>query len=433
MTEPPQPVQERTWDDLQSVFQQLEQHRNDKDRQLFELIKMIKEYDLPIENCRSMFESYCKKQNLTKSGWKSFFRHLEHRIECMQRALEEMDVFKVVEKVGGFVGSISIIGAALVYIFSDLPQRTIQTQYEAWEIVRENQGDRASGGRIEAIESLNKQNVSLAEINLENAILPEINLSGADLWGANLKRIRFRGADLSNANLSHANLSEAKLTNTIVKESEERHNYNNYNYNIHGQINLKGADLTDADLSHADLRSDKTNLNQAKLIGASLLYAKLSDADLSFAKLQRCELSNLGSIVSGNGKFFHPEPSDTCDSEESVYKKILNGADPNNDANIKRRLEQSLAGANLNHADLRKANLSRANLSNANLLYANLEEANLKDVILKKAIYNNKTRFPKGFAPKAYQAILVERGANLKHRDLMFVNLSGVDLSSDKQ
>jgi Pentapeptide repeats (8 copies) len=84
-----------------------------------------------------------------------------------------------------------------------------------------------------------------------------------------------------------------------------------------------------------------------------------------------------------------------------------------------------LYGANLSGASLKYANLSgntnlaftdlsRADLTGADLRGANLEGANLQGTILNNTVYDEKTRFPKGFDPDTTEAINIV----LKEQDL---------------
>jgi uncharacterized protein YjbI with pentapeptide repeats len=73
----------------------------------------------------------------------------------------------------------------------------------------------------------------------------------------------------------------------------------------------------------------------------------------------------------------------------------------------------NLLGTSLNGANLSKANLMGACLNGADLRGADLRGASLHWVLLEKANlsgvrYDEKTRWPDGFNPKAAEAIFVE-------------------------
>ena len=65
-----------------------------------------------------------------------------------------------------------------------------------------------------------------------------------------------------------------------------------------------------------------------------------------------------------------------------------------------------LAQADLSGADLSNAVLSNANLSEANLCGTNLLNCDLTNVILMNAKYTVDTRWPKGFEPDAFGAVM---------------------------
>lgn len=113
--------------------------------------------------------------------------------------------------------------------------------YQAWAVVNTAQGKGGSGGRIDALQDLNINKVSLAGVRLDGAWL-----EGMQLPGAQLNRASFRGANLQGANLQGANLEGVDLTDT----------------------NLTGADLRAAFLKGAVLKG--TNLGTADLRGAEL-------------------------------------------------------------------------------------------------------------------------------------------------------------------
>src|SRR5436190_14418848 len=104
--------------------------------------------------------------------------------------------------------------------------------YQAWQVINSAQGKGGSGGRIDALADLVRNDVSLAGINLDHAWLESIDLRNASLMmasfeKANLQSAQFYGARLDGANLRHATLTAASFAGA----------------------NLRGADLTGARLS----------------------------------------------------------------------------------------------------------------------------------------------------------------------------------------
>ena len=110
------------------------------------------------------------------------------------------------------------------------------TNYQAWQVINSAQGKGGSGGRVDALADLVRNDVSLAGINLDGAWLESIDLRLATLPMAsfektNLQGARFDGARLDGACFRGANLSAASFTNA----------------------SLRGADLTGARLSAVNL------------------------------------------------------------------------------------------------------------------------------------------------------------------------------------
>lgn len=110
--------------------------------------------------------------------------------------------------------------------------------YQAWTVINSAQGKGGSGGRIDALQDLNRNAVSLAGVRLDGAWL-----EGIELPAAKLSRASLREANLSGANLQAANLEEADLTGVNLTGA-----------NLQGAF-LKGAELSGAQLGTADLRA----------------------------------------------------------------------------------------------------------------------------------------------------------------------------------
>jgi len=109
--------------------------------------------------------------------------------------------------------------------------------YQAWSVVNSAQGKGGSGGRIDALQDLNRHGVSLAGVRLDGAWLEGIALPAAGLRRAGLREANLTGATLTNANLEGADLTGVNLTGA----------------NLQGAL-LKGANLAGAQLGTADLR-----------------------------------------------------------------------------------------------------------------------------------------------------------------------------------
>lgn len=145
---------------------------------------------------------------------------------------------------------------AVIFYFSETGVRTMQRHYQAWQVIDAAQGKGGNGGRIEAMQQLNHDGVSLVGIQADNAFLFGILLKGGqldrcDMDSSDLRNSVFDRATLTFCNLQSANFRGASFTN---------------------------ADLTDADLQDADFTA--ANLTSANLDRADLSRADLRNADL---------------------------------------------------------------------------------------------------------------------------------------------------------
>ncbi|MBD2158561.1 pentapeptide repeat-containing protein [Leptolyngbya sp. FACHB-16] len=169
--------------------------------------------------------------------------------------------------------SIAIASAVLLY-FKESPDRKEQKHYEAWQVVDNAAaaGVPTSFARNKALESLNRDGVSLGEIDVPKADLSNINLTGAYLYHADLSNTNLSFAVLRDTDLGKANLSGAIL-----------------NYALLNSANFLGTNLSHADLSNGVLNSAKliaSNLKGSNLSGAYLVDTDFSNAVLNGANLK---------------------------------------------------------------------------------------------------------------------------------------------------
>jgi Pentapeptide repeats (8 copies) len=182
-----------------------------------------------------------------RRAWSIPFVGFEWCLEWAAWALGNWALLEVLE----YLSTFSVL-IAVIFYFSESGDRTRQRHYAAWAVINSAQGKGGSGGRIEALEELNRDRVPLIGldgsvaflqgVNLANAMLARCSfeaadlrrsvLRSADLTFCNLRSANFRNADLDHAELADADLTESDLTNT----------------------DLSSADLDRADLSNADLR-----------------------------------------------------------------------------------------------------------------------------------------------------------------------------------
>ena len=182
----------------------------------------------------------------------------------------------------------SILVLAILYLLESRDRKK-QKHYEAWQVIDQAAAAKVptSYARIQALQDLNKDGVSLLGLDVPKADLKRIDLRGADLREATLS-----GADLRNANLSEVNLQGANINGANL-EGVDLCNANLYGVNFkHANLtktNLKGANLTKANLSKANLAGAElagVNLLEANLAGTNLTNANLGQANLKGARLR---------------------------------------------------------------------------------------------------------------------------------------------------
>src|ERR1700731_1745519 len=149
---------------------------------------------------------------------------------------------------------------AVIFYFGESSDRIKQKHYQAWQVINTAQGKGGSGGRIEALQELNKDGIPLVGVDVSGAFLQGIhlkhahllrsNFSAADLRDSDLAFVDLSDSDLQNANLRQSNLHNADLERAKLIEAD-----------LWG-ADLSGADLSGATLNHADLRN--TNLADFK-------------------------------------------------------------------------------------------------------------------------------------------------------------------------
>ncbi len=275
---------------------------------------------------------------------------------------------QITQAVGAIMSTLAIILSLSSFFWQRLPeqenQARIQNDLSAWTIINSAQGQRASGGRIQAMHVLATDGESMAGLRVRSAVLTGVDVHGADLHGADLSNTVLNGA-----NLAYANLKGANLQNT----------------------QLMAANLTGADLSGANLQG--ASLFNVSLIRAILNYSHLEKGDVIDSAMQGASLMGvhwkdvnlLGDSLQG----------------VNMFQADMRGA----------HLTSNMSDANLVGAYLQGANLSNANLQNANLDYVNLQHS-----ISGQALISN-----------GHITAVIE-GADISHAFLMHAQLNGAFL-----
>jgi hypothetical protein len=208
-----------------------------------------------------------EEQQMMSSAWILPFRRANWMLAWVSWALGHWALLDVLDHLGTF--SVLI---AVIFYFADSGNRIKQKHYQAWQVINTAQGKGGSGGRIEALQELNADHVSLIGVDA----------GGAFLRGIHLERAHLERCDLHSADLRNGDLKFAKLSDS----------------------NLQGANFREADLAGVDLHSSTmqdSDLNQANLEKANLAGVDLSRTDLRFAdalefdwkEIQAMKLANI--------------------------------------------------------------------------------------------------------------------------------------------
>src|SRR5271166_1749034 len=201
-----------------------------------------------------------------RHGWLVPFVAADWCFDWAAYALSHWSFLDVLE----YLGSFSIL-IAVIFYFSESGDRLKQKHYQAWQVINTAQGKGGSGGRIEALQELNRDGVPLVGVDVSGAFLQGIRLPEAKILRGNLNAVDARNSDFHKADFTTADLQWGNF-----RES-----------------NLSGANLRDADLSNADFCA--ANLSQAVLDGAKLDGADLGKTDLNGVKWQ-----SIGSVKGTN-------------------------------------------------------------------------------------------------------------------------------------
>ena len=187
-----------------------------------------------------------------KPMWSVPFWAIEYPFEWLAYALSRWAFLEVLE----YLGSFGVL-IAIVFYFSESGDRLKQKHYQAWQVINTAQGKGGNGGRVDALEELNSDGITLTGVDLSGAFLQGVRLEKARLARANFnaadaRNSDFRGADFSTADLQSANFRESDLRNVNFSNAGLK-DADLANINL-GGADFSGATLDDAELRHADLR-----------------------------------------------------------------------------------------------------------------------------------------------------------------------------------
>jgi Pentapeptide repeats (8 copies) len=206
-----------------------------------------------------------RRQGL-KRGWTVAFWAFEWFCEWIAYVLSNWSFLEVLE----YLSSFGVL-IAVIFYFGESGDRLKQKHYQAWQVINTAQGKGGNGGRIEALQELNADGISLVGVDASGAFLQGIRLQRASLARSNFSVADMRDGDLSFADLSNADL-RANLRHCILRSATLEH-----------------ADLTDADLFGADLTG--ADLSRAILTNADLRNTNL--ANLKWSETLKLENANI--------------------------------------------------------------------------------------------------------------------------------------------
>lgn len=212
-------------------------------------------------------EPWSTQRQRVKHSWAVPFLAIEFCWEWLAYLLSNWMFLEVLDYVGRF--SILI---AVIFYFYESPDRIKQKHYQAWQVINTAQGKGGSGGRIEALEELNRDGVSLVGVNVSGAFL-----QGISMPHAHLLRSDFSAADIRNSNFEAANFSDSILTSANFRNSHFR------------QASFARAQIDDADFFGSDLGG-------ADFSGAVLNNADLRNCDLNGIHWQQIQSVRLANI-----------------------------------------------------------------------------------------------------------------------------------------
>lgn len=98
------------------------------------------------------------------------------------------------------LAKLSVVVVVFLF-FWEAGDRAKDRHYRAWQVINESEGKASTGGRIEALEDLVRDRVSLEFVQLPTAQLPRLQGSGATLSKSNLRATFLIYAKLGSAYL----------------------------------------------------------------------------------------------------------------------------------------------------------------------------------------------------------------------------------------
>jgi uncharacterized protein YjbI with pentapeptide repeats len=267
------------------------------------------------------------------------FAFVENVCARLAHALRGWAFLQVLER----VAHLGVLVAVISYVLHTDDRRR-SDHYQAWQVINLTQGKTGNGGRIDAMQRLNTDKVSMRGIDVTRAFL-----DGVQLPGSRLEHARLDSTSLANANFRRADLSFAKLHKANIQCADFRGAYLGY-------ADLAASHAQYAEFTRASMR--RANLSNAFLFGAKLDGVNLFEADISDTNLQKATLEGAR--------------MDRIRAREAeMVGTRLRGA------HIR---EADLADARLDGSDLSSVDLTDTDVAGVSLLGSDLSHANLDNL-----------------------------------------------------
>src|SRR5712664_3074904 len=166
---------------------------------------------MPIRLHRKRPVPWSLRRQTIRHAWAVPLWAFEWFWEWVAYALSNWSFLEVLE----YLGSFGVL-IAVVFYFAESGDRVKQKHYQAWQVINTAQGKGGNGGRIEALQELNTDGISLVGVDVSDAFLQGIRLQRASLARSNFSAADLRDCDLSFADLSDADL-RANLRHCILR------------------------------------------------------------------------------------------------------------------------------------------------------------------------------------------------------------------------
>ena len=205
-----------------------------------------------LRHARNRPVPWSERRARTRHSWLIPLVAVDWTWEWLAWLLSNWSFLEVLE----YLGSFSVL-IGVIFWFIESGDRIQQRHYQAWQVINTAQGKGGSGGRIEALQELNADHISLTGVDVSSAFLQGVRLAHANLMRATLSSADLRDSDLHLADLTWSDLHFANLRNANLEHAVFAH-ANLSDCDLSGAdltgVRLDGANLTSADLHSADLR-----------------------------------------------------------------------------------------------------------------------------------------------------------------------------------